>query len=141
MAALPRLKRMKRNLVGVPVVAGLSVLAWAGWLGWDDEYQVDAITGAQSGPYQAWQVVGCAVTLLVVLVGALISRVHPVLAAAAMTVAFTAAWTWQAARTDDSGLFGVGAILLFGGLASATALVSVIVAAVSARRPGRPAAA
>ncbi|MET0422590.1 MAG: hypothetical protein ABW046_01865 [Actinoplanes sp.] len=132
---------MRRNLIGASVVAGLSVLAWVGWLGWDSEYQVDAITGSQSGPYEAWQVAGCAVTLLGVLVGALVARVHPVIASVALTLAFTVAWTWQAAATDDSGMFGVGAILLLAGLSSGTALVSVIVTALRSDRPGRTAAA
>ncbi|WP_327002873.1 hypothetical protein OHA72_48585 [Dactylosporangium sp. NBC_01737] len=43
-----------------------------------------------------------------------------------MTVAFTAAWTATAASTDDTGMYGVGTILLLG-LAAGTTVVSMIV--------------
>jgi hypothetical protein len=44
-----------------------------------------------------------------------------------MTVAFTAAWTAAAASTDDTGMYGVGAILLLLGLAAGTTAVSMMV--------------
>ncbi|MFC3502502.1 hypothetical protein ACFOOK_16205 [Micromonospora krabiensis] len=119
---------------GALVVALLSATSWYAWLGWDTGYRVDPVTGATSGPYEVWQVVGCALTLLVVLVGALLAGVRPVLASAALTLAFTAAWTAAAASRDDSGLYAVGAVLLLVGLAVGTAVVAAVVRAV---RPGR----
>jgi hypothetical protein len=113
-------------------VAVLSAALWFAWMGWDTERDFDPVTQTSSGPYEAWQVVGCGVTLLLVLVGALLLGVHPVVAGAAMTVAFTAAWTTTAAATDDSGLFVVGAVLVFLGLALATTVVSVVVTRIRA---------
>ncbi|HLL68642.1 MAG TPA: hypothetical protein VK453_23440 [Micromonosporaceae bacterium] len=112
--------------LGVLAVAVCSALSWVAWLGWDQQYQVDPVTGVGSGPYEAWQVIGCALSLLTLFVGALLAGVRPLPASAALVLAFTAAWTIQAARTDDTGLYGVGMILLLVGLSMATALVSVL---------------
>jgi hypothetical protein len=117
---------MASKVLGGVTLAVLSAAAWFAWMGWDTEYDVDPVTQSTSGPYRAWQVIGCGVTLLVLLVGALLLRVPPVVACAAVTVAFTAAWTATAAATDDSGLFVVGAVLVFLGLAVATAVVSAV---------------
>jgi hypothetical protein len=115
------------QVLGALAVAALSVGAWYGWLGWDTTYQIDPITQVSSGPYEAWQVIGCALSLLVVFVGALLAGVRPLVASAALTLAFTAAWTATAAPRDETGLYGVGMILLLVGLAMATAVVSLVV--------------
>ncbi|WBB68543.1 hypothetical protein [Micromonospora sp. WMMD812] len=120
---------------GALAVALLSAAAWYAWLGWDTGYQVDPVTGATSGPYQAWQVVGCGLTLLVVFVGALLVGVRPVPASAALTLAFTAAWAATWASRDDTGLYAVGAVLLLAGLAAGTTVVALLVRAV---RPTHP---
>lgn len=49
--------RMKVALTAVV----LTVASWLGWLGWDQQRNPDG-----SGPYEAWQVVGLALTLTVV---------------------------------------------------------------------------
>ncbi|MBG0568696.1 hypothetical protein [Actinoplanes aureus] len=113
------------QVVGVVAVAGLSLLAWFAWLGWDQEYHVDPSTGVASGPYEVWQVAGCALSLLVLLLGALMLRLSPVSTSAALTLAFTAVWTVDAASSETTGLYGVGTLMLLVGLASATAVVSV----------------
>jgi hypothetical protein len=115
------------QVIGVLVVAALSALLWYAWMGWDSQYQVDPVTQVASGPYEAWQVIGCALSLLVLLVGALVAGVRPLLASAALTLAFTAAWTATAARQDETGMYGVGVIMLLVGLAAATAVVSLVV--------------
>jgi hypothetical protein len=125
---------LMRSLVGAVVLAGATVFTWWAWLGRDTEYQIDA-NGVASGPYTAGQVAGCVLTLAVLLVAAVLLRVHPIAAAAAMTVAFTAAWTAQAAATDETGLFGVGAVLVFAGMAAGTSVVATLVAAARRRRP------
>lgn len=114
-------------------VAVLSAASWSAWMGWDTGYEVDPVTGVASGPYQAWQVVGCGATLVLLLVGALLLRVRPPVACAAMTAAFTAAWTATAAATDDSGLFLAGAVLVLLGLAAGTAVVALVTTAVRRR--------
>jgi len=123
-----------RSLAGAVVLAAATVLTWYLWLGRDDEYQIDA-NGVASGPYTTGQVVGCVLTMLVLLVAAVLLKVHWLVAAAAMTIAFTVAWTAQAAATDESGLFGVGAIMVFIGSAIGTSVVAVVTHAV--RRRGR----
>jgi hypothetical protein len=114
------------QVVGVLAVAVCSALSWFAWMGWDQQYQVDPITGVASGPYEVWQVIGCVLSLLALLVGALLVGVRPLPAAAALTLAFTAAWTVQAARTDETGLHAVGAVMLLAGLSMATAVVAVV---------------
>jgi hypothetical protein len=49
--------RMKVALVAV----ALTVLAYLAWLGWDQQRNRDG-----TGPYEAWQVVGLALTLALV---------------------------------------------------------------------------
>lgn len=123
--------RGTRALLGVLFLAAATVGAWILWLGWDTRYTVDAQTGASSGPYEPWQVIGCMLTL--VLLAALAgTRLSPWLVAPVMTVAFTAVWSWRAAGTDDSGLWVVGAILVLVGMAAGSTVVSL-----AARRVGR----
>ncbi|GAA2678213.1 hypothetical protein [Actinoplanes palleronii] len=119
-----------RALIGTVVVAVLSAGAWFAWLGWDTEYQTDPATGVTSGPYEAWQVAGCALTLLVVFVGALLARVPALLASLALTLAFTAVWTAQAAAEDSTGMYGVGTIMLLLGLGTATLVVTALATAI-----------
>jgi hypothetical protein len=105
--------------VGIAVLAAGS---WFGWMGWDHTYQYDA-AGQASGPYEAWQVAGCVLTLAVLAAaGALL--VSPWLTALLVTVPFTAAWIATAAPSDDTGLWAVGAILVLGALAAGSAVVA-----------------
>jgi hypothetical protein len=114
------------QLAGGFGAAVLSAASWFAWMGWDTSYDIDPVTQVASGPYQAWQVVGCGVTLLLVLVGALLLGVRAVVACAATTVAFTAAWTTTAASTDETGLFMVGAVLVLLGVAAGSAVVALL---------------
>ena len=123
------------QVLGGLAVAALSAGSWWAWMGRDHEYQIDPRTQVASGPYEAWQVAGCAGSLLVLLVAALLLRVRWFVASPAMTVAFTAAWTVTAASTDETGLYGVGLILLLLGLAAATTILSTIVLGLRRLRP------
>ena len=102
--------------VALPAVT--SFVAWIGWLGWDHSYYYDAAVGAYQGPYRPWQVIGCVTTLLLasLIGGALLS---PAIAALSVMLPFTVAWTMDAGVQDETGLFGVGAVMigigLFGG--------------------------
>ena len=126
-----------RNLLGGLFLAMATVGAWWLWLGRDTRYTVDPETGSTTGPYEPWQVVGCVLTLAVLaaLAG---TRLSPWLVAPVMTVAFTVAWSWQAASTDDTGLWAVGAVLVLIGMAVGTTAVSVGARWISGRRTGRP---
>jgi hypothetical protein len=116
-------KQRVTEVLGLLVVAASTVAVWWLWLGWDTDYDIDPITQSQSGPYEAWQVAGCVLSLIVVaVVGGWLLR--PWTVAATMTVAFTVAWSWRAASVDDSGLWAVGAILVFAGMALGSAALS-----------------
>lgn len=110
----------------VAACALAAVLTWFAWLGWESGYITDPATGAVSGPYAVWQVVACGLTLLAL---ALVAGwwAPPWLAAPAITLGFTLAWTVEAAATDDSGLFAVGTMLLLVGLGTLTVLVCTAV--------------
>ncbi|AEV82123.1 hypothetical protein ACWT_1107 [Actinoplanes sp. SE50] len=122
--------RVGKQIGGTVAVAVLSALSWLAWMGWDHEYQTDPATGVTSGPYEAWQVIGCALTLLAVFAGAMAAGVRPVLVSVALPLAFTAAWTVTAAADDTTGLYAAGALLLLLGLGAATVVASAITAAI-----------
>jgi hypothetical protein len=115
------------QIAGVLTVAVLAAAMWFAWMGWDTEYQTDPVTQVTSGPYETWQVAGCALSLLAMFVAALLAGVRPVGASAALTLGFTAAWTATAAPADETGLYGVGMILLLVGLTAGTTVVAFIV--------------
>lgn len=115
---------MSRNDLWTVLAVGVAAAAtWWAWLGWDSEYQIDPVTGVASGPYEAWQVIGCVLCLAAIaIVGGLLTR--PWLAVASMTVTFTAVWSWWAGRSDETGLWLVGAILVFIGLGWSSSLLA-----------------
>ena len=106
------------------IIAALTTATW--WtLGRDTTHEVDPATGSVTGPYEAPQVIACAVVLIALaVVGALVLPAW--LAVLAVSLPFTAAWTLQASSTDDSGLWAVGAVLvLVGTLVGATIVTAV----------------
>jgi hypothetical protein len=113
----------------------LSAVAWVAWLAWDDEYQIDPVTGIGTGPYEAWQVAGSVLTLLVaaLLAG---SAARPGLAAICVTVPFTVCWAVSAGRDDETGLFAVGALFIAVGLYLGSWVVAAGVGAVRRRAAG-----
>jgi len=131
-------KNIFRAVSGLLAVAAATVLTWWAWLGRDTTMNFDPATDTYSGPYTAAQVAGAVLTLAAVLVAAVLLRVPALPAAAAMTVAFTVVWTAQAAGSDESGLFLVGAIMLLVGMAAGTALVALVTRRLRQARPFRP---
>ncbi|MER7520111.1 hypothetical protein [Streptomyces sp. NPDC126499] len=123
------------KLVPSLVTALVSVAAWAAWLGWDQHRDVHP-DGSVSGPYEAWQVVGLVLTLLVPVCWAAYRRhvAGAVLGTTAgLTVAAFSDWS-----DDGSGLFVIGVGMVMVGTAVATFAVAALVAAVT-RRGGRSA--
>lgn len=120
------------------LVAVLAAASWLAWAGWDTQYRTDPVTGDVTGPYETWQVVGCAVSLVAVtLLGVrLLARRWAVVLTVA--VAFTLAWSATSAAADDSGLWVVGAVLVLLGTAAGAAVVAAVAAAVGRRRAVRP---
>jgi hypothetical protein len=131
-------KKLYRATAGLLVLAAATVLAWWAWLGRDTTMQLDPQTGNYSGPYTTAQVAGAVLTLAALLVAAVLLGSPALPAAAVMTVAFTAAWTAQAAAEDETGLYLVGTVLVLGGLAAGTTVVALLTATL--RRRLRPTA-
>jgi hypothetical protein len=104
--------------------AAVASALWAGWLGWDQHQDV-LPDGSVSGPYEAWQVAGLVLTLLVPVCWAAARRsvagavVGPT---AGLTVA--ACYDWS---DDSSGLFVVGVGLVMMGSLLGTSGVSAVV--------------
>jgi hypothetical protein len=103
--------QMKVALVAVV----LTVAAYLAWLGWDQQRNSDG-----TGPYEAWQVIGLALTLAAVAAAAswgsadlAQSMVVVILMAAALTV--PASIDWATDNTPDANLWMLGAGFLFGG--------------------------
>ncbi|HWS34629.1 MAG TPA: hypothetical protein VN408_18050 [Actinoplanes sp.] len=119
------------------MIAMLSALMWYAWLGWDTQRQLDPASGDYSGPYEAWQIVGCGASLLVLLLGALRAGTLEVPASAALTIGFTIVWTADAARNDQSGLYAIGTVLMFAGLSAASGVISAIAFGIRSRRASR----
>lgn len=131
-----RLRKVVPQLVGL-VVALVALVAWAGWLGWDQRYDLRP-DGSQTGPYEAWQVIGLVLTVGAAVYGAA-SRRHVVGAVVGPTVGLTVAayYDWS---DDASGLFMIGVVSVMVGTLLATAAASaVIVSLTRGRRGGRPA--
>lgn len=56
----------RRDLIwlGLSVVGGF--VCWAAWMGWNLYYDINPMTDEVSGPYEPWQILGSALSLLVV---------------------------------------------------------------------------
>ncbi|MEU6323612.1 hypothetical protein [Streptomyces sp. NPDC047009] len=121
-----------RQLLSILVLAGVSLAAWAAWLGWDQRRDVQP-DGTTTGPYEAWQVIGLVLTLLAPVYWAA-SRHYIAGAVLGTTVGLTVAayYDWS---DDSSGLFMVGVGMVMMGSLVVTAIVSAVIA--SARRDGR----
>ncbi|NES13865.1 MULTISPECIES: hypothetical protein [Micromonospora] len=113
-----------RTLFGGLLLAAATVGTWFAWLSWNTGYRVDPETGATTGPYAVWQVAGCVLTLAVV-AAAGGWWLSPWLVGPVMAVAFTVPWAGQAASTDGSGLWAVGAALVLVGTAAGGLVVSL----------------
>jgi peptidoglycan/LPS O-acetylase OafA/YrhL len=122
------------------LAAAAGAAAWFAWLAWDTTYQIDPASGQASGPYEAWQVVGCGITVVAVAVLTGLTLPHPWLSALVVTVAFTVAWSITASRDDLSGLWLVGAMLVFVGVGTVSTVLCYA-GALTRRviRPRRPA--
>ena len=122
-----------RTLAVLLLVAAASVLAWAGWMGWDHTYQTDD-QGVPSGPYQSWQVIGSALTVVAAMAAAVRALRGPARLAVPVVAALAYAVAWSVSADDgDTGLWVVGVGFLLIGAASALALLAAVVIALRAR--------
>ena len=116
--------RTFRSLILSGLLAVATVAVYWLFLGRDTTKYLDPETGAYAGPYTQAQVVWFAVVLLVLLAVAVLAKLHPALIAAVMTLAVLIPWVAQAAATDESGLYGVGAFMLLVGMGGATLVLA-----------------
>jgi hypothetical protein len=108
------------------VMAVLTIAAYLGWLGWDQQRNLDG-----SGPYEAWQVVGLA--LILATMTAIVSWqsaevTQPLASVAVITALLTLAFSIDAAtdRTPDASFWPLGALFLYSGTASGLVVVAVL---------------
>src|SRR5262249_3128045 len=112
-----------RSVAGVLAVAVLTAATWWLWLGWNTGYRVDPATGGMSGPYRAGQGGGCGRCLVAIAAGGG-GLLNPGLVAPTLAVIFTAVWSADAVSRDGSGLWLVGAVLIFIGTGFGATVVS-----------------
>ncbi len=125
--------KLESRPLAAAVLALLTGACWWVWMAWDHSYQTDSATGTVSGPYQAWQVIGCVVCLVALGIAAT-ARLPARFVVPIMSLMFTAVWSWTATSSDDSGLWVVGALLVFVGMLVGTGVVSGLTNAVRPRK-------
>ncbi|MFF4398235.1 hypothetical protein [Streptomyces sp. NPDC001480] len=118
------------QLSSILVLAGVAAAVWAAWLGWD-QHRDEHADGTTTGPYEAWQVVGLVLTLLLPVCWAAF-RHHVAGAVLGTTLGLSAAayYDWS---DDSSGLFVVGVGLVMMGSLAATGVVSAVIASATGR--------
>jgi hypothetical protein len=131
---------LAKSAISTVALVGGTVATYLALLGWDRDYDRDPATGTLSGPYEPWQIVGCAVVLA--LIAALAGRVcSVVVTVGATTVAFTAAWSYGAATMDtgagDANLWPIGAVIVACGVAGWSAGFALIGASSTDRHRAR----
>jgi peptidoglycan/LPS O-acetylase OafA/YrhL len=107
---------------------------YGAFLAWDQHKDYDPATGQLSGPYKAWQVVGCGVVLagLAFETG---RRGRMWLASIVVPVVLTACFSVDAATGEDSdGLWPIGAGLVALGSFAGTLAVAALGARLAPRR-------
>jgi hypothetical protein len=114
------------------VLAVVTAAAWAAWLGWDQQRDVQP-DGTTTGPYEAWQVIGLVLTLLApVYWAASRGYVAGAMLGVPAGLAVASCYDWS---DDGSGLFVIGVWMITAGSLIVTTAISAVI--VSATRKGR----
>jgi Protein of unknown function (DUF2510) len=108
------------RVVLIILLAVLSALCWWGWFTWQSDSDTD---------YQVWQGAGCVLSLLVLGIAAPVV-VRPRFAIIATTIGFTLAVGIDWLPDDETGLSGVGVVMLGLGVALASCVVILLADAV-----------
>lgn len=129
-----RLYRMAAaRSIAAAVLLGIATAAnWLAWLGWDQHYD-PAPGGGVSGPYEVWQVVGLAVVQAALVVIAAHRHAIAAIAGATLGLTATCAWDWS---DDASGLWALGASMVFLGILFASSSLVVLVFGLRPRAQG-----
>lgn len=109
--------------IGVSVATAAT---YGAFLAWDQHKDLDRATGELSGPYEAWQVVGCGAVLAAL---AFVTgwRGHMWLASLVVPAVLTVCFSIDAATGEGSdGLWVVGAVLLAVGSFAGTLAVAAL---------------
>lgn len=117
--------------LSTPLLAVVAMAVWAAWLGWDQHRDVHP-DGSQTGPYEAWQVIGLGLTLGAVVCWAA-SREYPTAAVLGTTAGLTVA-AWYDWSDDSSGLFVIGVGLVMIGSLVVTGVLALVITS-SKRKP------
>jgi putative copper export protein len=125
-------------LITSGLLALATVVAYWLMLGRDTSYYLDPATGSYAGPYTTGQVAAFALTVLALLVAAVLARLHPLLAAAVVTLGVLVPWTANAASTDETGMYGVGAFMILAGVGTGSWIIAMLVRTVADRARHRP---
>ncbi len=123
-----------RNVAALLGSALAAVVAYVAWLGWNAEKTVQPGSTSETGPYEAWQVVGLALTWVVV-VAVATWVANSWVAVAGGTAGLVGAWVADITThpTADAGLWPIGAVLIVLGAGFVGALVALITVAVRSR--------
>jgi hypothetical protein len=123
---------MKRTVIAGVGASAVVAGSYLVLLGWHRPKQTDPVTGDQTGPYHAWQVI--LVALVVALVAVALGRLGlPNVALVVIPVTLVVLFSADAATArDGDGLWPVGAALL---AAAALAGTAVLARLGNARRP------
>jgi len=124
----------RRPTAAVPswvAVGGLllgTILTYLAFFAWDQSKDVDPVTHQETGPYEAWQVVGV-VIVLGVLAAAAGWLGRPAIAVLVVPLTFTVCWSIDAAMVGldaaDAALWPIGALSLVAGSLAGVALAAV----------------
>lgn len=123
-----------RGLLWIVALGATTVAAYLALLGWDQRKDLDVVTGNETGPYAAWQIVGLG--LVVAALAFLAGRKRQVVpAVVALPLALTAAFAAIAVTSPEPGLWPVGATMLALGSAAVTTIVAFVGRRTASHRP------
>ncbi|MFF3317937.1 hypothetical protein ACFYV5_20835 [Streptomyces sp. NPDC003035] len=133
-----RLRQRVPRLSVLLVPALVAAAAWAAWLGWDQHRDVHP-DGSTTGPYEAWQVIGLVLTVLVPVYWAASRRsvegaVFLTALGTSLGLTVAAVYDWS---DDASGLYMIGAGMVMVGSLLVTAAVSALIASATRGRADR----
>ncbi|MEU9031132.1 hypothetical protein AB0D46_27195 [Streptomyces sp. NPDC048383] len=128
------MRKPAHELLVTLLLVVVAVAAWAGWLGWDQERDVQA-DGSTTGPYEAWQVIGLVLTLLVAVYGAASRQyIAAAVLGTSLGLAGAAFYDWS---DDGSGLFVIGVGMILIGSLAVTTVVALLIASWKKRAGSR----
>ena len=116
---------MARRLLWTGSPFPVIVASWLLLLGWHRK-RWEGSDGFTHGPFHAWQV-SALVAVAVTVFSLAASKGNPVVAAVLSTLTLTVLFASDSSGTDDSGLWAVGALLVFLASAAVTGVGALIV--------------